>query len=159
MQPAIYDFVNTEVDQIFVSLDMAKALTSIFLIVIVLLGSIGVNYDTHYCGGILVDQQLSFMPSHLSCGMSMNTADMDVSDESSTHISEVCCANHHLGFQITDEYNDYHASSFLFISNSSFPRIVVDFTSFTKERDYNFIGYSPPPPSENILLKKESFLI
>ena len=138
---------------------MVKVITSIFLIVIVLLGTIGVNYDTHYCGGILVDQQLSFIPSDLSCGMSANGVQINSSDESSSYFSEVCCANHHLGFQITDEYNDYQASSFQFISNSSFPEIVLDYTSFSKERDYNFIGYSPPPPFENILLKKESFLI
>ena len=138
---------------------MVKIFTSIFLIVVVLLGTIGVNYDSHYCGGILVDQQFSVIPSDLSCGMSENSATIDASDESTTSISEVCCANHHLGFQITDDYNDYQAANFQFISNSSFPEIQLDYISFIQEREYNFIGYSPPPRVENILLKKESFLI
>ena len=138
---------------------MVKVFTSIFLIVIALLGAIGVSYDTHYCGGVLVDQQLSIMQSDLSCGMSENSGAIDASDESSTSISQVCCKNHHLGFQISDEYNDYQTTQFHFISNSSFPVFELDYISFIQEREYNFIGYSPPPLLEDILLKKESFLI
>lgn len=138
---------------------MVKVITSVFLIVIVFLGTIGINYDSHYCCGILVSEKLSFVRSDLSCGMTENGVKMNSSDESSTYFSEVCCANHHLGFQISDEYNDYQATSFQFISNSSFLEIVLDCISFIQERDYNFIGYSPPPRFENILLIKESFLI
>lgn len=136
---------------------MVKVFTSIFLIVVALLGAIGVNYDTHYCGGVLVDQQLSIIPSDLSCGMS---ADMDASaDKSGVNFSQACCENHHFGFQISDDYNDYRSAQFLFISNSSFPEIRLEYISFIPESEYNFIGYSPPPLLENILLKKESFLI
>lgn len=139
---------------------MVKVFTSFFLIFIVLLGAIGVNYDSHYCGGILVDQQLSIIPSDLSCGMSENFENsVNSSDESSTYLSEACCENQHLGFQISDDYNDYQAPNFQFISNNYFPELEVDYTSFTQEQDYNFIGYSPPPRIENILLIKESFLI
>lgn len=139
---------------------MVKVFTSFFLIFIVLLGAVGINYDTHYCGGVLVDQQLSIIPSDLSCGMSMNEGvEINSSDESTTYISQVCCENEHLGFQISDDYNDYQAANFQFISNSSFPEIEVDHISFTQERDYVFLGYFPPPRIENILLVKESFLI
>ncbi len=139
---------------------MVKIFTSFFLIFIVLLGTVGINYDSHYCGGILVDEQLSIIPSDLSCGMSMNQGiEINSSDESTTYISQVCCENEHLGFQISDDYNDYQAASFQFISNSSFPEIEVEYISFPQERDYVFFGYSPPPLTENILLVKESFLI
>ncbi|MCJ8289257.1 MAG: hypothetical protein HRT58_08195 [Crocinitomicaceae bacterium] len=139
---------------------MVKVFTSFFLIFIVLLGTIGVNYDSHYCGGVLVDQQLSILPSDLSCGMSADFGnEINSSNESSTYLSEVCCENQHLGFNISDDYNDYQATNFQFISNSSFPELEVNYISFTQDRDYCFLGYSPPPRFENILLVKESFLI
>ena len=139
---------------------MVKVFTSLFLIFIVLIGTIGVNYDSHYCGGVLVDQQLSIIPSDLSCGMSesgtnvLNSPYKPIPD-----FSQICCENEHLGFQISDDYNDYQAATFQFISNSSFPELELDYASFPQEKEYSFIGYSPPPRFENLLLVKESFLI
>ncbi len=138
---------------------MMRAITSFFLIFIVLLGAVGVSYDAHYCGGVLVDERVSFTPADLSCGMSMNTKSIDEQSDDALTFSEPCCENQHVGFEISDDYKDVQSDFFYYVPCHSFPNTERCVLSFQQEKENEFIGYSPPQLQRDIVLLKASFLI
>lgn len=138
---------------------MLRSITSFFLIFIVLLGTVGFSYDAHYCGGVLVNQKLSIVQSDLSCGMAMKENVASQPDENERIEPETCCENHHLSFEISDDFKDVQSASFFYVPCHSFPSIEGQSLFFSQEKEYDFIGYSPPPLYRDIVLLKESFLI
>lgn len=134
---------------------MKKVFASI-LMAFFLVGVIGLKYDAHYCGGELVSESLSLVPKNLTCGMK----GMDDESDKGLSFNKHCCDNQHLSFQIDDDYNDYQAQDFgtnviAFIPPTSLILSLVEFSDV----DYNFIGYSPPPLEQDIVVLNQTFLI
>jgi hypothetical protein len=135
---------------------MLKRIISGLLVLIVLTGTVGVNYDSHYCGGEFVKSQISILPSTLSCGMKMEIGKKCNDRES---FSRVCCSNDHISFELNEDYNVDQVLAPAFISNFSIPVSVIEEYNFIDEIGYSFLGYSPPPIDRDIVVFYQSFLI
>lgn len=134
-----------------------KRVTASLLALFFLVGVIGLNYDAHYCGGELVSENLSFVPTDLSCGMS--GMDADQSDEGQK-AAKHCCDNHHLSFQIDDDYNDHQTQVFGTYLTAFVPSAILEVSLFeVTDFSYEFIGYSPPPNDRDYIVLNQSFLI
>lgn len=136
---------------------MIKRIIAGLLILIVLVGTVGVNYDSHYCNGKLIKSKISFVPSTLSCGMKMVAKKTCENNQES--ISKVCCENEHLSFELDNDFVKYIAQATVFIDNIKFPIAILEDHIFIDEKEYEFIGYSPPPINRDIIILHESFLI
>lgn len=136
---------------------MVKRLVSIFMILMVLGGSLGLNYNAHFCGGKLIKSEYSIYPSEkLSCGMKHQK-----SDDGSTQFRKWCCENEHLHFQLDEDI--VHANVFCdfdLAHDFIIPSPVYENVNGDLKLEYDFIGYSPPPALEQeIYLVNQSFLI
>ncbi|XOV67556.1 MAG: hypothetical protein ACFHU9_18230 [Fluviicola sp.] len=133
-----------------------KRITASILALFFLVGVIGLNYDAHYCGGKLVSESVSFIPTDLSCGMT----GMDNEDTDKDKFERHCCDNHHLSFQIDDDYNDHQAHTVQLLTNEVLPSLELKIQSFFLSSDkFEFIGYSPPPYYKDFIVLNQSFLI
>lgn len=135
---------------------MIRRLISGVLVLVVLVCTVGVNYDAHYCGGEFVKSQLSFLPSTLSCGMKIDTKKKCDDTES---FSRVCCSNEHVSFELGDDYRVDQVHAPAFVSNFTIPQSAIKEYEFVIERTYSFLGYSPPPLEKNLVIINQSFLI
>lgn len=136
---------------------MIKRIIAGLLILIVLVGTVGVSYDSHYCGGKFIKSQISFVPSTLSCGMKMEAK--IACDNHPVSISKVCCENERLSFEMNNDYVKYIAQPLVFIDNVKLPIAILEEYSYIEETKYEFLGYSPPPINRDIIILHESFLI
>jgi hypothetical protein len=122
----------------------------------VLVGTVGINYDAHYCDGEFIKSQLSFLPSELSCGMKMeNKKNCDDSES----FSRVCCSNEHLSFELDEDFNVDQVVTTAFISYFTIPTSLIEEYEFVNDITYSFLGYSPPPFERDIIIFNQSFLI
>ena len=135
---------------------MFKRIISGLLILIVLVGTVGVSYDSHYCGGRFVKSQISIIPSTLSCGMQKEA---DKNCDGQETFSRVCCSNEHMAFELNEDYSVDQAQAPTFISNFSIPVSIIEEYEFIDETEYSFLGYSPPPLERDIVVFYQSFLI
>ncbi|MDX2359469.1 MAG: hypothetical protein QNK23_01595 [Crocinitomicaceae bacterium] len=134
---------------------MFRKIIASFLILVVLVGTVGVSYDSHFCGGELIKSQFSFLPHQLSCGMLEQTSN-DCDEDA---FSRVCCSNEHTSFQMDDDFVQYDAPVLAFVIDFKFPEIVFEVDFFELTTKYEFIGYSPPPTDEDIIILNQTFLI
>lgn len=135
---------------------MIKRFISGLLILIVLVGTVGINYDAHYCGGKFIKSQISFLPSKLSCGMKI---DSKKNCDDSESFSRVCCSNEHLSFELDEDFNVDQAVTTAFISCFTIPTSLIEKYEFVNDITYSFLGYSPPPLERDIIIFNQSFLI
>lgn len=138
---------------------MMRSTLSFFLIFIVLLGTVGVSYDAHYCCGVLVDESLSFVQSDLSCEMATGEKIDTKAGDNSLKFSQPCCENHHLAFQISDDYKDVQSHFFFFVPRHSFPIYEPSQLAFESENEDNIVDYSAPKLHRDLILLNASFLI
>jgi hypothetical protein len=127
-----------------------------FLILIVLIGTVGLSYDSHYCGGELVRSELSIVPQKLSCGMSAN----DQSEDGSESLSNRCCENDHVEFKLDDDFVKYQVAEVSYLIDFTFPIAEFDVGELDLSVSYEFIGYSPPPlVKQDLTIWHQTFLI
>lgn len=135
---------------------MIRRIISGLLVLIVFVGTVGINYDAHYCGGEFIKSQLSFLPSELSCGMKI---DSKKNCDDSESFSRVCCSNEHLSFELEEDFNVDQVAANSFISSFTFLTSVITEYEFVDETTYSFLGYSPPPLERDIVIFNQSFVI
>jgi len=133
---------------------MLKKMTSGFLILIVLVGTVGLKFDSHFCGGELMESKISFFPQNLSCGMKSKVINTDQET-----FSEVCCTNEHDSFQLDDDFVKHLVHYAVFINNAVIPEKVVETVFIQSPAKREFIGYSPPLIEANKIVLHQSFLI
>ena len=75
-----------------------KKILSIFIALIFLVTSIGMNFSIHYCGGQV--EKVAIGNDEISCGMDMSVN----SCPSANQLSSSCCSNKHLQLKIKDNY-------------------------------------------------------
>ena len=136
---------------------MIKRIIAGLLILIVLVGTVGVNYDSHYCGGEFIKSKISFVPSTLSCGMKVESK--KICDNHQESISKICCENDHLSFELDNDFVKHIAQPLVFIDNVNLPVAILEEYAYVEETKYEFLGYSPPPVHRDIIVLHESFLI
>jgi len=118
---------------------------AISLIIILLVSTIGVTINKHYCGGKLADVSL-FLEATCNCGDSEMSSD--------------CCQLGSEHFQLDE---DYSLSYFDFNINPSVTAVLsityLDFSNETCFSPVDFLNYKPPLIERNIPLLVQSFLI
>lgn len=135
---------------------MLKRIISGLLMLMVLVGTVGVSYDSHYCGGNFVKSQFSFVPKTLSCGMKKEAEKNSDGKES---LTRKCCSNEHTSFELSDNLDVYQIFTPSFYSEFLIPVSILEGYDFISESDYSFFGYSPPPEDRDLILFHQSFLI
>src|SRR5690554_4770786 len=82
--------------------DTMKKGISILLAFLVLTSSVGFAMNTHFCGGLAVEQSLSFHFEVLDCGMDMET---DCKSEPAKEAvkAKACCENQHEFHQLDED--------------------------------------------------------
>jgi hypothetical protein len=136
---------------------MLKRIISGILVIIVLVGAIGVSYDSHYCSGRLIKSELSLFPSNLTCGMKVEKTLGNDSDGDA--ISRVCCSNEHIDIDLGDDLVKYQLASLIIINNFTIPEAIINNYAFSQELEYVFLGYTPPPDQHDLIVLNQSFLI
>lgn len=125
---------------------MAKFIST-FLSFLILLGSSGIAYSQHFCGGKEVIAEITVGHSDLSCGMSM--------DENG------CCDNHSTKVK-TDENYSVFSQTFSFDNNLEVLLPAFNFEYVFVEdiqRVEVFSDCSPPPLEKDLNILYETFLI
>ncbi|GAB4253148.1 MAG: hypothetical protein Kow0079_08510 [Vicingaceae bacterium] len=128
-----------------------KKIISILLALILLISTIGININQHYCGNHLVKSSIEILPNNLSCGM----ADDFACETSQNAYSKKCCDNEHQLVQIADQFTniskviDLSAANFIFII--SYFKVLLNELLPIQVNQNNF--YSPP-----LLLKETAIL-
>jgi len=136
---------------------MVRRVLSGLLILVVLVGTVGVNYDAHYCGGEFVKSEISILPQTLSCGMKHER--IENGNDETPSFKRLCCSSERSNFQLDDDYVKYESQAIALIGDFSFPEAVFTVEAFIEETKYEFLGYSPPPVYEDIVILYQSFLI
>ena len=136
---------------------MLRRIISSFLILIVLIGTVGVSYDSHFCGGRFIKSKISFIPTTLSCGMKI--VKQNKSEQNRDSFSRVCCSNEHSSFELGDNFIEGQSGQLLFVNNLEIPEGIFEEFTELKGTRYEFLGYSPPPQRENKLTLHQTFLI
>jgi hypothetical protein len=137
---------------------MIRRVISGLLTLAVLIGTVGVSYDSHFCGGELIKSQLSIIPHSLSCGMKMQAC-IDDDNKNTSSISTICCSNDHMSIELCDDYVEYHAQQLTFINDFSYPDLITHFSPTSLTVEYEFLGYTPPPAYDDVIILHQTFLI
>lgn len=135
-----------------------KSIFAISLITIFLAGIVGVNYDTHFCCGEMIDSEISIAPKDLSCGMPIDAAPSN--KDKGESISALCCENHRLTFEIDNDYSKHSQHDQFLPQMDVVPTDVEMVLAQTcNQPKYEDLGYSPPPLDRDIIVLVQSYLI
>ncbi len=125
---------------------MAKMIST-FLSLLILLGSSGIAYSQHFCGGQEVLAEVTVGHKELSCGMAME--------------ENGCCDNHSTKVKIENSYAAY-SQNFQFVNNleSLLPVFDIEYVYVDYIQNNKFyIDYSPPPIDRDFNILYDTFLI
>jgi len=133
-----------------------QKITSILLVSLLLLSTIGLTYGQHLCGGKVIVEKISIGEKQLSCGPD----EMPSTSKTSVDIPS-CCQN---VYHKVETDSDYNGTSFDFQPEITFVAAFVAVFVFqpvqdleTKIRPYSY--YLPPPVAKDIPVLYQSFLI
>src|SRR5690606_33746218 len=138
-----------------------QKIVSIALAFLLLLGSTGLAYGQHYCGGRVVAEALVIGQKALSCFSSEEPKAIDSSETSHKIEKPDCCKDIYHQVETDD---DYAGSSFHFAIDKTF---VAAFTSVfllpvsidDEAEEKYYLSYLPPPLDKDIPVLYQSFLI
>lgn len=138
-----------------------RKFVSIFLITLLLFGSLRVSVATHFCGGLAVKQ--AFMVGHhkLDCGMPEMDRIKSVADLNEVIIqAEACCENEYQNFEIDSQFRPSIVQSPVNV-DFVFAFVAVVFTNEAAAQTLqpSYANYTPPPIERDIPVLIQSFLI
>ncbi len=126
-----------------------------------LMTNVGLNWATHYCGGIAVNSSLHFGSKDLGCGMDNDDASCDNSSDLPGFNSQACCNDDIVQIQVINEYQN---SAKITLANN-----IVFLDAFAATSDLliedadilhaEYLDYSPPLLKQDIPILISSFLI
>ena len=140
--------------------DRILQLISMAMAVLVLISTLSVSIEKHYCGDHLVD--VAIFSEAESCGMEMTDMDLSTSDDGPGISKKTCCTDVVNLFQGQDELSVEKTQ----VLNTDQKVFILAFTAvfsglITVETEKNppFEHYSPPMLDEDIQVLNEVFLI
>lgn len=140
--------------------DPIQKLISLAMAVLVLVSTLSVSIEKHYCGDHLVD--VSIFAEAEKCGMETSEMRLETSDQESVLKKKLCCKDvvdlvegqDELSLAKTKELNN-HQKLFVF----SFAYTFSGLFEFEPQNHKPFEHYSPPNFVEDIQVLNEVFLI
>ncbi len=126
-----------------------------------LISNLGIAMNTHYCGGLAVENSVSIGAGHLDCGMANMETMCETSKNQGTQIlPEPCCQNTHQVLQLDDNV-DVKASKIELNHDFviAFVQTFMDLLPFSQETQTQYAYYSPPLLHQDIPVLFQSFLI
>lgn len=136
-----------------------KSLISISLSVFMLFSTVGMAKTTHFCMGHEMKSEIGFGEKHLDCGMSMPMEHSENEAEENPDTSS-CCENITEHLQVDD---DVQLKKLDFKLDLNFSIALVQIFIFgidSYSSEIHKVGfYLPPPPTQDLHVLYESFLI
>jgi len=134
-----------------------KSIISIFFACLVLLTNLSLSLATHYCGGKLVKQEISFGEKDLSCGMTTSDSEFCESSKLMGRIVETsCCEDHQIFWDVEDRYRpesmDFTPGWFQLSFNPPSPT----YNSIPRQSG-SFILRVPDPPGVSLQILNQVF--
>lgn len=135
-------------------------LISVSMAVLMLISTLSVRIEKHYCGEHLVD--VAFFTEAENCGMEVSDKGLEASDEDSLLIKKSCCKDvvdlhegqDELSLEKTKEFNSYQK-----VFRLSFIDAFSGLYSLEPENNIPFDHYSPPGFIRDLQILNEVFLI
>lgn len=89
--------------------DLFSKILSLFLIVLITVGTLGLTVSKHNCGGKVVKKAIAFSKSDVDCGMAKKAA------KCPRHkgITKGCCSNSYQLFNVTDVFESLNSLDFV----------------------------------------------
>lgn len=135
--------------------EVLQKISAVFLAIIVMLSTMSVTVDMHYCGDSLVDT--AFITKADSCGMeamTVNSSDCEI-------LAPNCCTNAQIVFEGQDElkisFDDLSPDEQLFIV--AYVVSYIDLFEGLQEQIVPFKAYSPPRVVRDIQKLDEVYII
>jgi hypothetical protein len=140
---------------------LVKQILSISMAAMLLFGSMGFSWATHYCGGHAVEAKLVLGHSDIGCGMEQKQKDCDSGTKKVQFEKQTCCQDDFVQIGVESEYKvvstsevahntDYIATYILSIA------IQYEDASLQTPK---YLRYSPPLLIQDIPVMMQSFLI
>lgn len=129
---------------------------SLFFSVIILFSNVGIQRDTHFCGGIAVFSEFNFGGDELSCGMKLGENN---SCSNSFHFisKKACCKNNIVKLNVDDNYNKGQLFHFI---GTTFPTQIIEyFIPLKIQLSSNYITYLSVYLLKDVPIWNQSFLI
>ncbi len=136
-----------------------KSLISISLALFVLFSTVGLAKTTHFCMGHAMKSEIGFSQKHLNCGMTM-PMDHSENEADNEQDSNSCCENITEHLQVDDEVQLKKLDIKI---DLNFAVALVQVFVFGSDLNSNEIreasNYLPPPPTQDLHVLYETFLI
>lgn len=133
---------------------------SVAMALLVLVSTLSVSIEKHYCGEHLVD--VAIFAEVDKCGMEADGMDMNTSDEENMLMAKSCCKDVVDLYEGQDELSIEKTKE---LSNSqkvfvlAFTAVFGGLDSFEFQNPAPFEHYSPPPVDKDIQVLNQVFLI
>lgn len=133
---------------------------SILLAFLLLTSSVGFAMNTHFCGGLAVEQSLSFHFELLDCGMDME-ADCDSKPEKEAVKAKACCENQHEFHQLDEDLikQAVNASKDVKQTIAAVQTVVFEIPTTVTIKHAAISNHSPPLQAVDIRLLFQTFLL
>lgn len=131
-------------------------ISSVLLALTVLLSTVSITINKHYCGEVLVDSAM-FVKAE-ACGMEMK---MDTNSSECSIKKKNCCSNEQILIEGQDElkltFSDFSLDQQLFVA--AFYITYIDLFEGLEEHVVPFDDYAPPLVTRDIQKLQEVYLI
>lgn len=133
---------------------------SILLAFLLLTSSVGYAVNTHFCGGLAVEQSLSFHFELLDCGMDMET-DCESKPAKEALKAKACCENQHEFHQLDEDLikQAINASKDVKQTIAAVQTVVFELSTSNSPKVRATNNHSPPLKAVDFRLLFQTFLL
>lgn len=140
--------------------DAMQKVISILLAFLLLTSSVGYAVNTHFCGGLAVEQSLSFHFELLDCGMDMET-DCESKPAKEAVKAKACCENQHEFHQLDEDLIKQAVNASMDVKQTiaAVQTVVFEIPTTETIKHGAISNHSPPFQAVNFRLLFQTFLL